>query len=94
MLGGMEVFGGVPIGRLVATADMPAGAANSQVNPMTTRLQTLLATLCARMDAPDARRVGTSGAHDDSRLLIWLLAESSVTRPWDHRSTAHDATLI
>jgi hypothetical protein len=70
VLGRMEMFCRVPVGRLVATANMPAGTADSQVHPVAAGLETLLATLGARMDAPNGSSVGTITAHVDSHPAL------------------------
>jgi hypothetical protein len=43
MLGPMEMLGGMLIDRIVATADVTATQAKSQMNPLVPHLQTLLA---------------------------------------------------
>src|ERR1043166_8383356 len=43
MAGGAEMFGGVAVGRAVAAADVPAGAAQPQVHPDRAALEALLA---------------------------------------------------
>src|ERR1700674_501683 len=46
--GGVEMFCGVAVRRVVAAADMPAGPAQAQVNPGRPDLETFLAAACAR----------------------------------------------
>ncbi len=60
MPGGVEMLGRVRIGRIVAAADMAAGAADPQMQPLAADLQALLATECARRDIADAGDVGTA----------------------------------
>src|SRR5262245_56842271 len=50
---GVEVLGGVAIGRRVAAADMPAGEAFAQVDPFTADLQAVLAAGCRSPDVVD-----------------------------------------
>src|SRR5437667_8092901 len=47
VVGGLEVLGRVAVGRLVAAANVAAGAAESQVDPATAGLEALLATVGA-----------------------------------------------
>ena len=49
----MEMLGGVPPWRLVATPHVPAGSADPQVNPMLVNLEALLAAQSAWCDADD-----------------------------------------
>jgi hypothetical protein len=55
--GGMEVFVGVSIGRIVTAAYVPAGPAQPQVHPGAARFQTLLAPQGARRYGLDATQV-------------------------------------
>ena len=50
MRGPMEVLARVAVGRLIATTDVPAHEAESQVHPLVARLEALLASVgCARL---------------------------------------------
>ena len=60
MPGGVEVGGGVPAGRLVAAADMAAGAADPQMQPLASALQALLAAERTRRDVLDAGDVAAA----------------------------------
>src|SRR5690349_599871 len=55
----MEMRGGVAMRRIIATADVAAGAAETQVHPGTADLQAFLAPACARRDFLDGCAVGT-----------------------------------
>jgi hypothetical protein len=48
----MKVLSRVPILRVVATTDMPAGSAESQMNPGIAELEALLATATTRLIGP------------------------------------------
>src|ERR1051326_2598423 len=50
MAGGVEMFGGVAVGRAVAAAHVPAGSAQPQVHPRRAGLEALLAAARARRD--------------------------------------------
>ena len=52
MLRRMEVLSRVPILRVVAATDMPAGPAESQVHPGIAELEALLATATTRLIGP------------------------------------------
>ena len=51
---GVEMPGRVRVGRIVAAADVSAGAADPQVQPLAADLQAFLATERARRDVADA----------------------------------------
>lgn len=53
MLRRVEMLGRVFILRVVATADVPAGPAESQMDPGVAQLKALLATAAARAAGPD-----------------------------------------
>ena len=55
MAGGVEVFGRVAMGRLIATPDMPADPAKTEMHPARMNLQALLAAKCARRHLADLR---------------------------------------
>ena len=54
MAGGVEMLGGVRVGRIVAAADVAAGAADPQMQPRAADLQAFLAAERARRDVADA----------------------------------------
>src|SRR5215213_47821 len=54
MAGGVKVRGGVLVRRIVAAADMTAGAADSQMQPLASAFQALLAAERARRDRLNA----------------------------------------
>ena len=54
MSGGVKMFGRMPIRGIVAAADMPAGAADPQMQPAAAALQAFLAAERARRDVLDA----------------------------------------
>src|SRR5690348_14880117 len=60
MLGGVKVLGGVPVGRVIATADVTAGAAEPQMHPGRSRLQAFLAPACAGGHVADAAQMRAS----------------------------------
>ena len=60
MSGGVEMLGGMRIGRIVTATDMAAGAADPQMQPLAAALQALLATERARRDIADAGDVGAT----------------------------------
>jgi hypothetical protein len=68
--------GGVPIGGIVAAADVPAGHAHAQVQPVPTDTQEILATVTARRDVVDPIEVCTAVAHllFDRATATWLVA--------------------
>jgi hypothetical protein len=55
--GGVKVFVGVPVRRIIAAAHVSTGAAQSQVNPDAPRLETFLAAQSARRYRLDAAQV-------------------------------------
>ena len=59
-------------GRVVATADMTAGPADTQVNPGRTALQALLAALRARCDVTNRIKMGAGLGHEPSLSLLDL----------------------
>jgi hypothetical protein len=63
MPGGVEMFGGVFVGRIVTATDMTAGAADPQMQPHAAALQAFLATERARRDIADAGDVGAALCH-------------------------------
>jgi hypothetical protein len=48
MAGGVKMFSGVAIGRRIATADVPAGETETQMDPCRTNHQAFLATIGVR----------------------------------------------
>jgi hypothetical protein len=52
VMGRMEVLSRVPILRVVAATDMPAGPAESQMDPSIAELEALLATVTTRLIGP------------------------------------------
>src|SRR6202035_5834390 len=54
MSGGVEMLGGMLVGRIVAAADMTAAAADPQMQPFAADLQALLATERTWRDVADA----------------------------------------
>src|SRR5438132_12147465 len=68
MLSGVEMFCRVLVGRIVAAADVTAGAADPQMQPYAAALQTFLATERARRDVADAGDVGAALRHSDHAL--------------------------
>jgi hypothetical protein len=50
VVGGVKMFGGVLIFRIVAATDMPAFETDTQVNPCVSDLQAILAAICAGRD--------------------------------------------
>jgi len=63
MPGGVEMFGGVFIRRLVAAAHVPTNTANAQMDPPTPALQAFLAAVSAGFDILDLVEMG-AGAHE------------------------------
>ena len=59
----MKMPGGVLVGRIVAAADVTAGAADPQMQPNTAAPQAFLASERARRDAADAGDVGAALRH-------------------------------
>ncbi len=60
MSGGVEMRGGVLVGRVVAAADVTAAAADPQMQPLAAGLQAFLATKRARRNIADAGDVGAT----------------------------------
>jgi hypothetical protein len=56
MPGGVEMFGRVLVGGIVAAADMAAGPAEAQMQPLAAALQAFLAAERTRRDIADALR--------------------------------------
>jgi hypothetical protein len=69
---GAKMLGGMPVGRVIATADMTAGPADTQVNPGRTALQALLAALRARCYVTNRIKMGAGLGHDPSLSLLDL----------------------
>src|SRR5689334_6513512 len=63
MAGRVEVFGGVPILRVVAAADMAADQALTQVDPGVAHLQALLATVATRRHVANLIQVSAMRNH-------------------------------
>jgi hypothetical protein len=57
MVGGMKVFVGVSVWRIIAAAHVPTRAAQAQMNPDATRRETFFAAQGARRDRLDATQV-------------------------------------
>src|ERR1700687_2342668 len=74
MARGVEMLGGVLVGRIVAAADMTAAAANPQMQPDTAALQAFLAAERARRDGANAAEMGAALCHD------------ALKRPWCRRT--------
>src|ERR1700733_7401128 len=60
MSGGVEMLGGMLVGRIVAAADMTATAADAQMQPYAAALQAFLAAERARRDVADAGDMGAA----------------------------------
>src|SRR5947208_16724344 len=69
MLGGVEMFCRVLVGRIVTAADVTTGAADPQMQPHAAALQTFLATERARRDVADAGDVCAALCHPLSLSL-------------------------
>jgi hypothetical protein len=65
----MEVFGRVPVRRVIAAGDVSAFEAQSQVNPARADLQTILAAFRARRDVAYLIQVRTGG-HEISSTSV------------------------
>src|ERR1700730_2966669 len=63
MAGGVEMFGGVTVGRAVAAAHVPAGAAQPQVHPARSCLEAFLAAARAGRHVANLVGVETCGHH-------------------------------
>src|SRR5215213_326826 len=70
VLRGVEVLGGVLVGRRVAAAHVAAGAAHPQVHPPASALQALLAAVGVRLHVVDLVRVRAGPAHRVSSVVI------------------------
>ena len=81
----MEMFGRVPILRIVAATDMPAGPAESQVHPSIAELEALLATATTRLIGPHeiemtallSHETRTPGCYNDKGSSAGLLVQRS-----------------
>lgn len=62
----MEMLGGMPIGGLIAAADMAACPAEPQMHPPGTRLQAFLAAIRARTDVLDRMKMRAWIGHSAS----------------------------
>src|ERR1700720_2958008 len=94
MVGGVEMPGRVLGGRVVAAADVTAGAADPQMQPHAAALQAFLATERARRDAADAGDVGATLGHSLPLSLerrFRGVAEKSVQRRHHLRALADRA---
>jgi hypothetical protein len=60
MLGGMKVFGGVFVFRIVATTHVSADQAHSQMDPVVADFQTIFATACAGLNLADLSQMCAS----------------------------------
>jgi hypothetical protein len=74
MLGSMKMFGSVFVFGGIAAADVAAGEAHPQMDPGVSRLQTFLATVCARCHVLDFLDVRTGFLHFHRFLLRVRLA--------------------
>jgi hypothetical protein len=61
MLGGVEMLGGVPVLRVIATTDVPAGSTQAQVHPRVAHLQAFLAAVGVGMIRLDLVEVSAAG---------------------------------
>jgi hypothetical protein len=64
MLGGVKMFCGMPMGRIVAASNVPANQADAQVYPTTADTQAIFTALCAGCDAVNLIQMGTVFRHD------------------------------
>jgi hypothetical protein len=55
---------GMAAGRLIAAADMPADAADAQVKPRASGLETLFAAIGFRIDMLKIAKMRAAGGHD------------------------------
>jgi hypothetical protein len=62
----VEVLRGVPVLRVVATADVTALAAQAQVDPRVAGLQTFLAAARVAVIGPDGDEMRAGVGHDES----------------------------
>src|SRR6516165_9821936 len=72
----VKMLGGVPVWRIVATADMAAGPAQPQMDPWRTCLQALLATERTGRHLANRVGVGAFGGHQCLRVLAGMVAPS------------------
>ena len=63
MARGMEVFGGMSVRGGVAAPDVPAHAAQAQVNPVTACLQTFFAAVCGRRHFAELIQMSALAGH-------------------------------
>src|ERR1035437_65066 len=94
MLRGVEMPGCVFVGRIVTAADVAAGAADPQMQPLAAALQALLAAERARRDVVDATEVGAAFRHPLSLSLkrrFRGIAEKSMHRRHHVRALADRA---
>src|SRR5205823_4238333 len=70
MFRGVKMFGGVFVGRVIATTDMAAAAADPQMQPFAADLQAFLATEPERT-SPTANTPGTEVSNDDAARPRW-----------------------
>src|SRR3954470_8587500 len=86
VLGPVKMLGGVAVGRAVAASDVPAGKAQPKVDPLSTDLQAIFATLCRRGDILDFFNVfaghassliprGVSGFRDSMLLTRFAVCD-------------------
>ena len=64
----MEVLSRVPILRVVATTDMPAGPAESQMDPGIAELEALLATATTRLIGPHEIQMTALLSHETRKV--------------------------
>ena len=81
MLGGVEMLGGVPVGGIVAAADVAAGAADPQMQPLTADFQAFLAAERARRDRANTRDMAASLCH--RRAHASLVSKNMMSAPPD-----------
>src|SRR5271157_433509 len=78
--GGAKMLRGMAVGRTVATADVPAGATEPQVNPGRSCFEAFLAAARARCHGANGVFVSTYAGHHalpDARILAGWLAFSA-----------------
>jgi hypothetical protein len=63
VLGGVKMLGRVLVRRVVTAADVTAGAADPQMQPLAAAFEAFLAAERARRDAADAGDVGAAFCH-------------------------------
>jgi hypothetical protein len=96
MPGAVEMLGGMPSRRLIATTDVAAVPANSQMYPSGSGLETLLAAPSAGFDLHYRAEVRTMSSHTNLLCHLADLVTMAATR---HRKdgvvlTDTDSTLI